>query len=248
MAGKRRKPTLTSEESGAKKSKPSETMWSSSSGTGRKRSQGNSRSVAKSSLNEASITSMFDSLAEEDNPYVVSMEGITNLCESLEIDPMEDIRILVLLWKMGANAQPGHINRDEWMKGCIQLKADSIAKLKKLMPGLDVGFLERSEFKDFFKFCFQFNRQGTHRTLDKELVIDLLRLVLKNQIPADRLSSYCTFLEGVTETASQKITLDQWTSFLDFSYEYESIDDYDEENSAWPILIDDYVDYMKSSN
>jgi len=102
-------------------------------------------------LNEASITSMFDSLAEEDNPYVVSMEGITNLCESLEIDPMEDIRILVLLWKMGANAQPGHINRDEWMKGCIQLKADSIAKLKKLMPGLDVGFLERSEFKDFFK-------------------------------------------------------------------------------------------------
>jgi hypothetical protein len=39
----------------------------------------------------------------------------------------------------------------QWMKGCIQLKADSIAKLKKLMPGLDVGFLERSEFKDFFK-------------------------------------------------------------------------------------------------
>eukprot|EP00978_Attheya_sp_CCMP212_P032924 scaffold130517_cov58-Attheya_sp.AAC.3 len=185
-------------------------------------------------LNEASITSMFDSLAEEDNPYVVSMEGITTLCESLEIDPMEDIRILVLLWKMGANAQPGHINRDE---------ADSIAKLKKLMPGLDVGFLERSEFKDFFKF----NRQGTHRSLDKELVIDLLQLVLKNQVPADRLSSYCTFLEGVTDTASQKITLDQWTSFLDFSYEYESIDDYDEENSAWPILIDDYVDYMKTS-
>jgi hypothetical protein len=53
MAGKRRKPTLTSEESGAKKSKPSETMWSSSSGTGRKRSQGNSRSVAKSSVSEA---------------------------------------------------------------------------------------------------------------------------------------------------------------------------------------------------
>ena len=79
------------------------------------------------------------------------------------------------------------------------------------------------------------------------MVIDLLQLVLKNQIPVDRLSSYCTFLEGVTDTSYQKITLDQWTSFLDFSYEYESIDEYDEESSAWPILIDDYVDYMKSS-
>lgn len=32
-------------------------------------------------------------------------------------------------------------------------------------------------------------------------------------------------------------------SFLDFSLECPDLSQYDEEISAWPVLIDDYVDY-----
>jgi len=173
------------------------------------------------------------------------MEGISKFSEDLGIDPLEDIRILVLLWKMGANDKPAQINKVEWQQGCEKLQVDSIDKFRKLLPSLDTGFLDRTEFKDFYKFCFQFNRQGTHRTLDKDLVIALLQMVLKGRVSDDRLRSFTDFLGGSKDETYSRITLDQWTSFLDFCYEVEDIDDYDEATSAWPVLIDEYVEYME---
>ena len=83
----------------------------------------------------------------------------------------------------------------QWIKGCAKLNVDSIAKFNKIvLPTLDTGFMDRSEFKDFYKFCFNFNRQGTHRTLDKDLVVALLQLVLVERIPSDRLESFIAFI------------------------------------------------------
>ena len=160
------------------------------------------------------------------------------------MDATEDIRILVLLWKMGANEKPAQISKQEFISGCAKLEVDSWAKMKKLMPSLDTGFLETKEFKDFYKFCFQFNRQGTHKTLDKELTVALLKLVLgnDNRIPDDRLGSFCSFLES---SSHSHVTLDEWTLFLDFCYECQDLSTYDESTSAWPVLFDEYVDYME---
>lgn len=78
--------------------------------------------------------------------------GIFSLGEKLGIDATEDIRILVLLWKMGCNDKPSEINKNEWMQGCATLSVDSWDKMKKLIPSLDTGFLDNNEFKDFYKF------------------------------------------------------------------------------------------------
>ena len=100
-----------------------------------------------------------------------------------------------------------------------------------------------SALQNFLQFCFQFNRQGTHRTLDKEMIVALLNMVLKGRIPDERLDSFCSFIE--TQGSYTRITLDQWTSFLDFCYECEDLSTYDESTSAWPVLIDEYVEYME---
>lgn len=169
--------------------------------------------------------------------------GIFTLGEKLGIDATEDIRILVLLWKMGCREKPSQLQKQEWMSGCAQLQVDTWDKVRGLIPSLDTGFLEQSEFKDFYKFCFQFNRQGTHRTLDKELVTALLKLVLKDRIDPDRVNTFCEFLEGAEQHTH--ITLDQWSSFLDFCYECEDLSTYDESTSAWPVVIDEYVEFME---
>ena len=64
---------------------------------------------------------------------------------------MEDIRILVLLHKLGSKVKPGMITRDEWMSGCESLNVDSIAKFQALLPSLDTGFMVDKEFRDFYK-------------------------------------------------------------------------------------------------
>lgn len=133
----------------------------------------------------------------------------------------------------------------QWINGCRHLRVDSVDKMKALLPALDTGFLDRSDYKDFYKFCFFFNRQGTHRTLDKDLVIALLPMTLNGRIKEERLSTFCDFLTETRDEAYSRITLDQWTSFLDFCYECEDISDYDEATSAWPVLVDEYVEYME---
>lgn len=77
--------------------------------------------------------------------------GISKLCEQLSLDPYEDVRVLVLLYKLGANSKPSQITREEWIEGCHTLKLDSIAKFKAFLPQLDTGFMAREEFSDFFK-------------------------------------------------------------------------------------------------
>ena len=67
------------------------------------------------------------------------------------------------------------------------------------------------------------------------------------RVEPDRLDSFCDFLESTKDETYSKITLDQWRSFLDFSYEYpnaKSLEGYDDSESAWPVLIDEYCEYM----
>jgi DCN1-like protein 1/2 len=110
-----------------------------------------SKKKATASIDEASAEKLFQEIADEEDPHVASMEGISKLCDQLELDPLEDIRILVLLWKLGANEKPGQINKEEWMQGCNKLQVDTIDKFQALLPSFDTGFLEQAEFKDFYK-------------------------------------------------------------------------------------------------
>eukprot|EP00546_Thalassionema_frauenfeldii_P008241 CAMPEP_0178915004 /NCGR_PEP_ID=MMETSP0786-20121207/11765_1 /TAXON_ID=186022 /ORGANISM="Thalassionema frauenfeldii, Strain CCMP 1798" /LENGTH=206 /DNA_ID=CAMNT_0020588025 /DNA_START=349 /DNA_END=969 /DNA_ORIENTATION=+ len=202
-------------------------------------------------MDESQVEKMFEDVLlttgdnDEDNSSTdaATMEGISNLCETLGLDPY-DIRVLVLLWKLGATSKPQQISKSEWMEGCAALQVDSMDKLKEKLPALDTGFLDQAEFKDFYKFCFQFNREGTHKTLEKDLVLDLIPLVLgnTNRIPSDRYDSFSAFLKQSSDYT--RITLDQWTSFWDFCLECPQLSDYDEATSAWPVLIDEYVEYM----
>lgn len=200
-------------------------------------------------INEDAASKIFDDICDEDDPNVAGMEGICKLCEQLKLDPLEDVRVLVLLHKLGANKKPAEISKEEWLSGCNRLRLDSVDKFKKYLPALDTGFMDQEEFKEFYKFCFQFNRQGTHKTLEKDLVIALLKMCLTNdRIKSHRLNSFCEFLESTKDESYSKITLDQWRSFLDFSYEFPddgSLMGYDESESAWPVLIDEYVEFME---
>jgi len=198
---------------------------------------------AVSSLNEKAINQMFDEIADNDDTSIATMEGMFTFAEHLNIDPFADVRILVLIHKLGSKEKPGQITRQEFVSGCKKLQVDNMEKFKNLTKILDIGFMEHAEFRDFYKFCFQFNREGTHKTLKKDMVIELIPMLLKDRIPQERLSSFIKFLETTTDNSYGTITLDQFMSFFDFCRQFPDLSAYDEEVSAWPVLIDDYVDY-----
>jgi hypothetical protein len=137
-------------------------MWNSSSSSKKtKRKSGTSSSSG--GFNETAAENFFAGIADEDDPTVAGMDGIVKLCEQMDLDPLEDIRVLVLLWKMGSKAKPGEITKEEFLSGCNRLQVDSIDKLQALVPSLDTGFLDEVDFKEFYKVscmneiveCFQ---------------------------------------------------------------------------------------------
>lgn len=71
-------------------------------------------------------------------------------------------------------------------------------------------------------------------------------MTVPERLPQDRIDSFKEFLTTTKETSYSRITLDQWMSFLDFSIECPDLSQYDEETSAWLVMIDDYVDFATS--
>ena len=134
------------------------------------------------------------------------MGGIGLLFEELGLDPTSDVKCLVLLWKLGASEKPGQITLTEWGVGMKKLGVESIEGLKRLLPGCDLGFMEEVDFKSFFKFVFKFNLENAHKTIEKDLIVVLLQMVLgeRNNI---HLSSFCDFLTKGGENS--RITCDQ---------------------------------------
>lgn len=140
-------------------------------------------------IDESRINEMFMSLADEDDPEIISSEGIGKFADNLEIDAAADVRILVLLWKLGAKSKPGSISNEEFMSGMVSLQKDSYQGLKDMLPSLDPGFLEKSSFRgafcvliiiihiseiivmnvfvEFYRFVFQFSKEGTKKSIGK---------------------------------------------------------------------------------
>lgn len=100
------------------------------------------------------------------------------------------------------------------MTGMTKLNAESIEKLKALLPTLDPGFMVHTEFRDFYRFVFQFSREGTMKSIEQDIVCALLPLLMGNKSKHTML--FVRFLEQ--STGNDRITFDQWSSFLEFTH------------------------------
>jgi hypothetical protein len=181
-------------------------------------------------VDEEAIDALFTSFADEEDPDQWELEHICNFAVKLGMDPEKDVRLLVLLWKMNAVTKPGTIMRKEFVAGMTkELRKDNMDDLLAMLPSLDPGFLERPDFRDFYKFVFQFSREGTQKTIDKESIAQLMHLVLdKNRAP-----HLDYFLEFLKICKHQRITLDQWDSFLQFQQTVTiDITNYDEDGAC----------------
>lgn len=193
---------------------------------------------------DSQLNELFNNFTdEEEDTEVMTMEGIAKMCEQLDLDPTSDVRVLVLCWRLNATAKPGQVTRSEFVAGMKSMRVSTMAELKGRVPSFDTGFLEKSEFREFYRFCFTFSREGTHKTIEKELAVALLQMVL-DTTRAPHLDYFLDFLNQNTQHT--RITMDQWDSFLQFNHIVGIDVSNMEDDGAWPLLLDEYVEWRNA--
>ena len=97
---------------------------------------------SKKQYDSTAASSLFDSICEEDDKEIATMEGIMKLGEMIGIDASTDIRMLVILWKFEAKTKPGCITRSEFLGGMESSYITDAKGLETSLYTFDPGFLE----------------------------------------------------------------------------------------------------------
>ncbi|KAI8978014.1 Cullin binding-domain-containing protein [Pilobolus umbonatus] len=197
------------------------------------------KSNGSRNMNTQNIKKMFDKYKDKDDPTIISIEGTLMLSADLQIEPTQ-LEFLLLSYELKSDKM-GVFRRDEFIKGCVEAGIDSIDKLKTAVHTTFVQQLRDDDyFKKIYTYAFMIGRQTGQKSLSLEAAIELWRLLLEDRFGL--LEDWIKFLEDKHRKA---ISRDTWLLFLEFTRQNElDIQSYDSEG-AWPILIDEFVDYMK---
>ncbi|DBA81092.1 TPA: hypothetical protein ACH3X2_007066 [Trebouxia sp. C0005] len=170
----------------------------------------------------------------------VGPEGVERLCRDLQVDPA-DRKVLLMAWKMGAQ-QMGFFSRSEFEQGLRVLNANDVHTLKASLEQVAIKVDNDPDvFQSFYQFAFKFClTEPRQKIIDIETCIQMLSIVMTNQA---HLQPFIDFLQHQTEY--KFINNDQWMGFYRFSLEVApDCSDYDEAQ-AWPLLLDNYVEYRQ---
>jgi len=186
------------------------------------------------------IRAMFNNYADETGK-IQAGGGLEKLMKDLGVEP-DDIVMFIFAWQIKA-ANLGEFSKKEWEEGLQNLRIDSISTFRERLPALRAEIQDRDSFALFYKFLFDYAlvKEQHQKTLDLAYAVELWKIVLKDRFV--NLDKWCTF---VTERYKKSISRDTWNQLLEFVRIINNdLNRYDPDG-AWPVVIDEFVEYLKS--
>jgi DCN1-like protein 3 len=193
-------------------------------------------------VNEAKIIQLFNKYCSKDETDTICADGVEELCKDLLIEP-NDFQLLVLAWKLDAKKMC-KFSKKEFINGLRDtFNVDNLNDLKLKLSLIEFDLISnQNEFKNLYKWTFDFGLDEGERTLPLDIAILLWQLVYDKNSPLI-LNRWLEFLK-LDSNQIKGIPRDTWCMFQQFSrtignFNFESYDD----NEAWPCIFDEFVQY-----
>jgi len=171
---------------------------------------------------------------------VIKSEGIQELCTDVGIDPLDPVT-LVLCYHCRAE-QMGVFTREEFAGGMQRLGCDDQAQLRAKIEELRQMLADRSTCKEIYAFTFQFALDQGQRNLPVDMCLEFWKMLLRPHFAL--LEQWVSFVE---QRVKNSISKDTWMMLYDLATQVKpDLSDYDM-NGAWPVLIDEFVESVKTS-
>ncbi|KAI9343583.1 potentiating neddylation domain-containing protein [Obelidium mucronatum] len=129
--------------------------------------------------------------------------------------------------------------RSGWCDGWQKLQCESLADMKKAVGEMSKELSDNVKFREIYLFTFGFAKAENQKSLDKATAMAFWQLLF-----VDRYKKIDLWLEFL-EDHKNAISKDTWIQFLDFTVKYPDGFEGYEDDGAWPVLIDEFVEFVQ---
>ncbi|EGT52150.1 CBN-DCN-1 protein [Caenorhabditis brenneri] len=223
-----------------------------------------SGSIAQPSVDRSKVDKLFYNYVDKQDDVGekrMGPHGIFRLLNDLGYKST-DRQVLVLAWKLKAATQC-EFSLEEWAQGLTSLQVDDIQALRQRIDAINSEMeTDREKFRELYMFAFNYGKAAACRSLDLEMAVCYWDVLFGPRSPLmaqwieflyDQEKNGAARLEQEVGSVNAKkiktvwITRDTWNLFWDFILlSKPDLSDYDEEG-AWPVLIDQFVDHCREN-
>ncbi|CEL52272.1 DCN1-like protein 4 OS=Danio rerio GN=dcun1d4 PE=2 SV=2 [Rhizoctonia solani AG-1 IB] len=221
------------------------------------------------------VQAMFDKYIDEDDSNVIGAEGMERLCTDASV-PMDGALPLLITWSVNAKTLGtitrseftdsfGKLKIDTPEKMALMASdlnslffgcniSEQASRMSLANSKLDSDSYDRTQLRSyqrnaesayakFYSFCFALVKPPQSRNIDMETATAFWSVILAPKYPIA-----AELLKFIDEKGTYKaVTKDLWGMTLEFCKTVQpDLTGHDEEEAAWPTLLDDFVEWKKA--